>query len=83
MAELPSVITPYAVDKETHPLIGEQLVIFQQMEWTTEITGEFHCKTWIWLWIIKKGITAFFLSMSMSVVMSAQTVQFGASTVLH
>ena len=47
MAELPSVITPYAVDKEAHPLIGEQLVIFQQMEWTTEITGEFHCKTWI------------------------------------
>ena len=44
----------------THPLIGVQLLIFQQMEWTTEITGEFHCKTWIWLWIIKKGITAFF-----------------------
>ena len=46
--------------RKTHPLIGEQLVIFQQMEWTTEITEEFHCKTWIWLWIIKKGITAFF-----------------------
>ena len=63
------------------PLTGEPLVIFPQLAWTTDITGEYQWKVCICLWSHPQIYSAFFPSLSTSVEICVLTARFGLRTV--